>query len=274
MLTLPLYQVDAFAGEVFAGNPAAVCPLDAWLPDGTMQKIAAENNLSETAFFTPLGTDHYHLRWFTPTQEIDLCGHATLATAFVVMNFIAEGSLAVTFETLSGPLTVAREVDRYVLNFPTRPAAPVDLRGPVGEALGLLPQAVYKARDLMAVYESEDEVRMLQPQLDAVATFEVVGIVATAPGRECDFVSRFFCPRIGIAEDPVTGATHCTLVPYWSQRLQKKDLWARQLSPRGGQLHCTDLGDRVKIAGEAALYLRGEIFIPSHASLSPHSKLS
>ena len=259
--TLPFYQVDAFTSRVFAGNPAGVCPLDDWLPDETMQAIAAENYLPETAFFVPDG-EGYGIRWFTPEVEIDLAGHPTLATAFVLFNELGVEKDAVSFGTKLGDrLTVQRDGDLLSMDFPARPADPTDRLGDVAGALGAEPREVLAARDGMAVFDSEAEVRALRPDMAKVAAMDVLGLIATAPGDACDFVSRFFAPRAGIPEDPVTGSTHCTLTPYWASRLNKPKLQARQISPRGGELKVALNGDRVTIAGQAALYLKGEIYV-------------
>ncbi|HSD27040.1 MAG TPA: PhzF family phenazine biosynthesis protein [Vicinamibacteria bacterium] len=262
MTRLRLFQVDAFTGRVFAGNPAAVVPLDCWLSDGTLQSIAAENNLSETAFLVGAAGD-YHIRWMTPTDEVDLCGHATLASAWVVLNEIERGRAEVRFRSKSGPLRVTADGDRLALDFPSRPPSPAAESAPaVGAALGASAQAVLASRDYLAVFESEDAVRALAPDMAKVAALDRMAVIATAPGRDCDFVSRFFAPAVGVPEDPVTGSAHCTLVPYWSKRLGKKSLFARQVSARGGELWCEDRGERVAIAGRCAAYLEGTIEVP------------
>ena len=259
MTKLTLYQVDAFTGRVFAGNPAAVVPLDAWLPDETLQSIATENNLSETAFFVGSGGD-YQIRWMTPAAEVDLCGHATLASGWVVVNEIEKGRTNVRFGSRSGPLRVTAEGDRLALDFPSRPPAPADgSAATVAAALGARPQALLASRDYLAVFESEDAVRALAPDMARVAALDRMAVIATAPGRDCDFVSRFFAPQVGVPEDPVTGSAHCTLVPYWARRLGKSRLRALQVSARGGELFCEDRGERVAIAGQAVLYMEGTI---------------
>jgi PhzF family phenazine biosynthesis protein len=260
-MRLPLYQIDAFTGELFGGNPAAVCPLERWLPDATMQAIAAENNLAETAFFVRNG-DGYALRWFTPTVEVDLCGHATLASGFVVMNFLEPKCDAVTFRTVkAGTLTVARDGDMLAMDFPSRPASPVEAPADLLRALGGQPRAVLRARDYLVVYDHPAEVTALKPDFAALAAVrDCWAAIATAPGDDgTDFVSRFFAPAQGVPEDPVTGSSHCTLTPYWAARIGKQTLEARQLSRRGGALRCTQNGDRVTIAGRAVLYLEGRI---------------
>jgi PhzF family phenazine biosynthesis protein len=262
-MKLPIYQIDAFASRVFRGNPAAVCPLERWLPDATMQSIAAENNLAETAFFVPCrsgaaGPD-YDLRWFTPETEVDLCGHATLASGFVVLETLDRGREAVTFHSPSGPLTVRRAGGRLEMDFPSRPPARCAAPDGLAEALGAAPREVWSARDLMAVFDTEDEVRALRPSFEQVRGLGVFGVIVTAPGREVDFVSRFFAPLQGIPEDPATGSSHCTLAPYWAGRLGRSRLEARQLSARGGELTCEDRGARVAIIGLAVKYMEGVI---------------
>jgi len=257
MTRIPYFEVDAFTSERFRGNPAGVCPLAKWLDDALMQKIAAENNLSETAFFVPRGSD-YELRWFTPTIEVDLCGHATLAAAFVVFSELNFRGDSVRFHSQSGPLAVSRSTDILTLDFPSRPASPCATPKALIDGLGAKPIEVSKARDYFAVFASAREVSALQPDFGLLGTLDEK-VIVTAPGDDCDFVSRFFAPTMGINEDPVTGSAHCTLVPYWAQRLGKKKLHARQVSKRGGELYCEDADGRVRIGGKAVLYLRGEI---------------
>lgn len=252
------FHVDAFTHQVFAGNPAGVCPLDQFPEDGLLQKIAAEHNLSETAFLVPAG-EQYRLRWFTPRVEVDLCGHATLAAAHVVFTVLKPKTDVVQFETRSGSLTVRRSGELMVMDFPARPATPAHAPAGLIEGLGKTPREILKARDFLCIYDSEDEVRHLQPRLDQLARVDALGIIVTAPAQASDFVSRFFAPRAGIAEDPVTGSAHCTLVPYWSKKLGKKELIAHQVSWRGGEIYCTDRGDRVLLAGYAATYMEGHI---------------
>ena len=261
-MRLPIYQVDAFTGRLFGGNPAAVIPLERWLPDAAMQAIAAENNLAETAFFVPEG-DGYGLRWFTPTVEVDLCGHATLASAYVVFRFLAPQREQVDFRTLkAGTLRVKRQGDALAMDFPARPPEKVSAPAGLAEALGKAPAEVWAARDYLAVYERPEEVAALAPDFAALARLDRFAVIVTAPGRDgVDFVSRFFAPAQGIAEDPVTGSSHCTLTPYWAKRLGKKTLAAQQISARGGELTCTDAGDRVVIAGRCILYLEGAIAV-------------
>ena len=254
----PIYQVDAFTDRPFAGNPAAVMPLRQWLPDEVMQAIAAENNLSETAFFLPEGDD-FRLRWFMPVGEIDLCGHATLASAFVILTELHPGRQRVDFRSMSGPLSVTREGSRFCMDFPLRAPNPVPCPPGFAEALGAEVKEAWLTRDLFALLESEAAVRDLKPDLDALSRMEPTSFVVTARGTDCDFVSRCFAPREGIPEDPVTGSTHCVLIPYWAKRLGKKQLFARQLSKRGGALFCEELGDRVQIAGQAVKVMEGSL---------------
>ncbi len=262
MPRLPIYQVDAFTDSLFGGNPAAVCPLEAWLPDATMQAIAAENNLAETAFFVREGSD-YALRWFTPTVEVDLCGHATLASGHIVFSFLEPERESVSFRTLkAGTLAVSRRADMLVMDFPARPAIPAEAPPGLFAALGGKPREVLRARDHLIVYGSAAEVAALAPDFAALAKVDCWAAIATAPGDNgIDFVSRFFAPAQGVPEDPVTGSSHCTLVPYWAKRLGKTELEARQLSRRGGALTCALKGDRVTIAGRAVLYLEGRISV-------------
>ncbi len=261
-MRLPLYQVDAFTDRLFGGNPAAVCPLEKWLPDATMQAIAAENNLSETAFFVREGGD-YALRWFTPTVEVDLCGHATLASGHVVMSFLEPQRESVSFRTMkAGTLTVARRGDMMVMDFPARPAATAEPPPGLLAALGGEPREVLRARDHLVVYDSTAEIAALKPDLVALASVGCWAAIVTAPGENgIDFVSRFFAPAQGVPEDPVTGSSHTTLTPYWARRLGKTALEARQLSRRGGALRCTLNGDRVSIGGRAVLYFEGHISV-------------
>ncbi len=261
-MRIPIYQIDAFADGPFTGNPAAVCPLDEWLPAEVMQAIAAENNLSETAFFVPEG-EGWRLRWFTPTTEVDLCGHATLASAHVIFNFLAPGRQRVVFRTENaGELSVVREGDLLALDFPARPPEPCVAPAGLGAALGREPAEVLASRDYLAVYDDPEEVAALVPDFAAIARLDRFAVIATAAGAGgTDFVSRFFAPARGVDEDPVTGSAHCTLIPYWARRLGKTQLRARQLSRRGGSLSCALRDNRVSIAGRAVLYLAGAIEI-------------
>ncbi len=255
---VPIYQVDAFAARVFTGNPAAVCPLDDWLPDEVLQAIAVENNLSETAFLVKRGAD-FDLRWFTPAHEVDLCGHATLGSAYVIANYLDNGSTEVRFHSRSGLLTVTREGELYTLDFPALPPRRTEDSAAVAEALGAAPAELWDEMDLMAVFASEAEVAALAPDMAKVVRLETRGVIATAPGETCDFVSRFFAPRAGIPEDPVTGSAHCILTPYWATRLGKTRMNARQISARGGELEVEARGERVRISGRVAPYMEGRI---------------
>jgi len=260
MMELRYFHVDAFTARPFAGNPAAVVPLEHWLPDPTMQQIAAELNLSETAFLC-----EGRIRWFTPVVEVDLCGHATLATAYVVFHELERGRSHVRFDSASGPLEVRADGDLLVLDFPARPPRPVAdaaLIAQLADALGALPREVLRARDLVAVFADAAAIRALRPDFAKVAAIDVHGVIVTAPGEgDVDFVSRFFVPQQGVPEDPVTGSAHCTLIPYWAGRLGKTEMFARQLSRRGGELHCALRGDRVDIGGQAVLVARGTLLI-------------
>lgn len=258
----PYYHVDAFTDRIFSGNPAGVCPLESWPADDLLQHIAAENSVPETAFFVRTG-DRYRLRWFTPTVEIDLCGHATLAAGHIILTFLEPGAESVTFDSASGPLRVERVGDMLALDFPSRPPKPVEAPAILAEALGAAPREVLAARDLVAVFDHEDDVRLMAPDMEKLRKItDWFAVIVTAPGSTVDFVSRFFAPNAGIPEDPVTGSAHCELAPYWSARLGKQSLHARQLSARGGELFCEDRGDRVRLAGNAVLYSRGEISLP------------
>jgi PhzF family phenazine biosynthesis protein len=260
-MTIPIYQVDAFTMGPFSGNPAAVCPLDGWLDDDTLRNIAAENNLSETAFIVA-DEKGYGLRWFTPSVEVDLCGHATLAAAYVVLNHLQPELDSVSFETQSGELVVTRDGDGLSMDFPARAPTPVAVSEALSDALGQAPAEVYASRDILAVYEDEASVRRLSPdQAKLLALDEGLGVIVTAKGDAVDFVSRFFAPKAGVAEDPVTGSAHCTLVPFWAERLGRSQLVAHQVSSRGGELHCEHRGDRVIMSGQCTLFLTGSIHL-------------
>jgi PhzF family phenazine biosynthesis protein len=260
---VPLYQIDAFTDRPFAGNPAAICPLEAWPDDATMQAIANENNLSETAFLVAEG-DGFRLRWFTPAVEVALCGHATLASGHYILNMREAGRLSVAFETLSGTLTVSRDGDRLSMDFPATPATSCPPPEAVIAALGVRPveslavPRLHGADFFMLVYEHEAVVTAIQPDFSALRRANS-NVIVTAQGDRHDFVSRFFAPASGIDEDPVTGSAHCSLAPYWTSRLGKNPLQARQVSARGGDVHCTVRGDRVLLGGQCVLYLSGEI---------------
>lgn len=260
-MKLRLFQVDAFASEVFEGNPAAVCPLDRWLDDALLQAIAAENNLSETAFVVA-ADDGYALRWFTPVAEVDLCGHATLAAAHVLWIHLGETHERLGFDTRSGRLEVERADGLLRMDFPATLPAPVEVPPALVDALGAEPIEVLAAFDVVAVYADEAQVRALAPDFARLSEVDARGVLVTAPGRHADFVSRCFFPRLGVNEDPVTGSAHCELAPYWASRLGRDRLDARQLSSRGGRVRCEVRGDRVVLAGTAVDYLVGEIRIP------------
>jgi PhzF family phenazine biosynthesis protein len=259
-MKIPFYQIDAFSGKVFSGNPAGVCLLDQWLPNDLLQSIAAENNLSETAFLVRK-EGSFDLRWFTPKVEVDLCGHATLASGYVIFEFVDLGSKHVKFMSKSGSLSVERKDDLLFLDFPSRMPRSRQVPEGLETMLGAVPSEVLASRDLMAVFDHESAIRDMEPDLDAISRLDAFAVIVTAPGNHCDFVSRFFAPGAGVPEDPVTGSAHCTLVPYWAERLGKKELHAIQLSKRGGELFCTDKGDRVSIGGRAVTYLSGTILI-------------
>ena len=260
-MEIPIYQIDAFASGLFRGNPAAICPLDRWLPDPVLQAIAAENNLAETAYYV-LEKGRYRLRWLTPVLEVDLCGHATLAAAAVILEVRKElAASRITFDTRSGEVSVDRSGDVYTLDFPSQPAAPVPANPDLTAALGAQPSAFLRARYDLCIFETEEQIRALSPDMRALN--RIAGkVIVTAPGNDCDFVSRFFAPGAGIDEDPVTGSAHSTLIPYWSARLGKTKMFARQVSARGGELWCEDRGNRVGIGGHAVKYLEGRIFVP------------
>ena len=261
MRTLPVWQVDAFSKQPFGGNPACVVSLAQPLEDALMQAIAAENNLSETAFVLPQGTD-YSIRWFTPGMEVDLCGHATLASAYVVFEHLEPTRDQVTFQSRSGPLhvTLDRKTERLVLDFPEYPCERAPLEDDVAAALGgARPDQVWLGPKLMAVFATERDVRAITPDLARVRQLPGFGLIVTAPGEDCDFVSRYFVPEAGVDEDPVTGAAHCQLTPWWAKRLGRNPLRARQVSRRGGELWVEHVPPRVRIAGHAAEYMRGEI---------------
>lgn len=261
-MKLKIYHIDAFAEKLFSGNPAAVCPLDKWLSDDKMKNIAMENNLAETAFYVKDG-DSYHIRWFTPgAVEVELCGHATLATSYVLFNFEGHKGDEIKFNSRSGLLKVKKNGDSLTLDFPVDEYERVKTPAELSIALNLQPKECYKGKtDYMLVYETEQQVTQLKPNFTAMKMVEARGVICTAKGSNADFVSRFFAPQSGIDEDPVTGSAHTTLTPYWSGVLNKKELNAVQLSVRKGYLKCVDLGKRIEISGKAKIYLKGEIEI-------------
>jgi PhzF family phenazine biosynthesis protein len=261
-MELTIYQVAAFTSQAFGGNPAAVIPLDDWIDDSLMQKIAAENNLSETAFFVPVAESEWHIRWFTPAVEVPLCGHATLATAAVIDAKLGNKNWPIKLQSASGPLFVDKVADAFVLDLPVNKPQPVELPDGLEAALGAEIVESYIGRDIyLLVLKDEAAVAALRPDFAAMGSVVEHGAIATAEGNQVDFVSRFFAPGIGIDEDPVTGAAHCVLTPYWSKRLGKTTLEARQISSRVGELLCEDLGARVKLRGSAVFFLSGQIEI-------------
>jgi PhzF family phenazine biosynthesis protein len=257
---LPIYQVDAFTNKLFGGNPAAVCPLQAWLPDDVMQKLATENNLSETAFFVK-ENDQYHIRWFTPEYEIDLCGHATLASAYIIFTQLNHYSDTINFTCKSGKLEVKKKDGLIELNFPSRMPEICDVPEALLEGINLKPNRVYKSRDYLLVFDTEEDIKNIVPDYTHLNKLDVVGVIVTAPGNEVDFVSRFFVPNSVIGEDPATGSAHCNLIPFWSKELIKNELTATQLSSRRAEFICENKGKRVLMAGNAVLYLKGEFFL-------------
>lgn len=260
-MNLSIYQVDAFASRLFTGNPAAVVLCDGKLSPETMQSIAAENNLSETAFVVA-GGERNQIRWFTPTLEVDLCGHATLASAHVIFTHLQYPGDTITFSSRSGDLYVRKDGEVLYLDFPADSISAVDPPEPLVKGLGIKPVELYKGRDdYLAVYDSEENIDSLCPDMALLSTVPSRGIIVSGPGSDVDFVSRFFAPQCGISEDPVTGSAHTTLIPYWSKRLAKKHLMAKQISSRGGELVCIDNGKRVEIGGRAVTYLTGEIML-------------
>lgn len=257
-----IYQVDAFTQKLFGGNPAAVCPLAAPLPPGLCQAIAQENQLSETAFLWPDGAGGYHIRWFTPMREVDLCGHATLAAAYVVGEFVAPGCTVVRFQSRQEVLVVCKQGDGWELDFPRWPLTPTLATADLLAGLGRTPQEVWRTpRDILAVMGDPTDVQTLQPDYARLSQLDCFGVIVTAPGRGVDFVSRFFAPQAGIPEDPVTGSAHCALAPYWAERLGKATLYAQQCSPRGGELWCRVTAERVFIRGGVVCYLTGQIHL-------------
>lgn len=259
-MRIPIYQVDAFASQVFEGNPAAVCPLQEWISDEQMQNIAMENNLSETAFFVKQG-NRYQLRWFTPTTEVDLCGHATLASAHVLFEHLGYDEQVIRFDCNSGELTVKKRDGQLVMDFPSVALRETEPPSFLEDAVGVPAKELYRDTDYLYVVEIEQQVLNLDPDIRLLGKADVRGIIVTAPGQETDFVSRFFAPAAGVDEDPVTGSAHTMLTPYWSRRLGKDELVGRQVSRRGGTVHCKQRDNRVELAGKAQTFLQGEIDI-------------
>jgi PhzF family phenazine biosynthesis protein len=257
-MEIPLYQIDAFASELFEGNPAAVCPLDEWLPDEIMQSIATENNLSETAFFVPEG-DGFHIRWFTPVSEVDLCGHATLATAYVLFNILGHKKDKIEFDSRSGILAVTKDNERLVMDFPAQPPVPCDIPEEIVKAFDTAPVECLKSEDYIVVFEDEKDIESADPDFVQLKKLDLRGIIITAKSSRYDFVARFFAPRYGIPEDPVTGSAYTQLAPYWVLKMGSKKFSVKQLSSRGGELTCEMVGDRVYISGKAIEYMEGKI---------------
>lgn len=259
-MKLKIYQVDAFANKLFEGNPAAICPLGEWLADDLMQSIAMENNLSETAFFVQTN-NVYHIRWFTPTQEVDLCGHATLASAYVIFNIVGHEESEILFESKSGPLTVRRNNDALEMNFPSQPPVRCDVPKQITEAFDEMPIECLKSEDYIVVFENEESILNANPDMSLLSELDLRGVVITSKSRKFDFVTRVFAPKYGINEDPVTGSVFTELIPYWSTKLNKNILKARQVSKRGGDVGCVYYGERVQISGKAVLYMTGTVEI-------------
>jgi len=260
VIKIDVYQIDAFARRAFEGNPAAVCPLDAWLPDAVMQSIAAENNLSETAFFVTDG-DGFEIRWFTPTTEVDLCGHATLASAFVLFRIFDYAGDTVVFNSKSGPLPVSQDGDRFVLDFPAQSPQPCATPAAIVEAFGVTPLECLRAVDYVVILESAEQVTQADPDIDKLRSIDSRGVIISAAAQDYDFVARVFAPNAGIAEDPVTGSAYTQLVPHWAKKVGKTKFRARQVSERGGDLYCELVGERVLIAGTAVRFMQGQIQI-------------
>lgn len=262
-MTIEIYQIDAFTNTLFGGNPAAVCPLKEWLPDALLLNIAKENNLAETAYFIHKHDNVFHLKWFTPEIEIDLCGHATLASAYVILNYLDYDFNAVIFQTMSGELTVTRRSEFLEMDLPSRPPQTSTLPEIIQNSLSKQPLEIYKSRDYVLVYESENDIKNLNVSASILEAIDLSpgGIIVTAKGNDVDFVSRFFTPGAAVFEDPVTGSAHCTLVPFWAERLGKTQLVAHQISERHGELHCKLENQTVQIKGQAVIYLQGQIEI-------------
>ena len=259
-MEISLYQIDSFASKLFEGNPAAVCPLDEWLSDEIMQSIAEENNLSETAFFVALD-DEFHIRWFTPKSEVDLCGHATLASAYVLFNVLDYPEQAIRFNSKSGILVVTRDEDWLILDFPKQPPVSCPTPKEISAAFNIEPIECLKSEDLIAVFENEDDIESAKPDFEQLKKLDARGVVITAKSTRYDFVARFFAPKHGIPEDPVTGSAYTQLAPYWASKLGARKFSVKQMSPRGGELTCEIVGDRVLISGKATKYMEGKITI-------------
>jgi len=257
-MKLTIYQIDAFASKIFEGNPAAICPLMQWLPDELMQSIAAENNLSETAFFVATESG-FHIRWFTPLHEVDLCGHATLAAAYVIFEQLEKSKNKVEFLSNSGTLLVTKKADALELNFPAQPATACEVPDAIANAFEVMPLKCLKSQDYIVVFDSEEIVLNAKPNLELLSQLDLRGVAITSLAKNYDFVTRFFAPKYGINEDPVTGSAFTQLIPYWSDKLNKKILSAKQVSKRGGEVSCINDGERVRISGRAVQYMRGQI---------------
>lgn len=259
-MKIPVYLISAFSSKIFSGNPAAVCPLKHWIDDDLMQAIAKENNVSETAFFIQSG-DIYHIRWFSPLVEIDLCGHATLATAHVLFKHIGVSGDQIIFCSKSGNLSVIQKGELLAMDFPSHPPKEGNIPQDLLDGLGLAPLEVLCSEDYLVVFKQERDLLDIKPDMDKLKKIDLRGVIVTARGSEADFGSRFFAPKLGIPEDPVTGSAHCTLIPYWSKKLAKQKLLAHQLSKQGGELFCQDCGERVIISGRAVTCFEGNIYI-------------
>jgi len=259
-MELSLYQVDAFASKLFEGNPAAVCPLETWLPEKIMQSIAAENNLSETAFFVP-EDNGYHIRWFTPTSEVDLCGHATLASAYVLFNILGHKQKKIVFDSKSGPLSVTKDNEQLIMDFPAQPPVICETPKEIVDAFGKAPLECLKSEDFLVVFGDETDIELASPDFEKLKKLDLRGVIITARSTRYDFVARFFAPKYGIPEDPVTGSAYTQLAPYWADKLGSKRFSVRQQSSRGGELSCEIVDGRVFIYGKAIIYLEGKIKI-------------
>ena len=259
-MKIPTYQIDAFANKVFQGNPAAICPLNERLPDETLIAIAEENNLSETAYFIETNKG-FHIRWFTPTTEVDLCGHATLAAAYVIFNELGYKENSIVFESRSGKLNVKKDNDLLVMDFPAQPASDCELPVEIKQAFNIEPVECLKSEDYILVFNNEDDILKAKPKLELLKNIDLRGVIITSRSKSYDFISRFFAPKYGINEDPVTGSAHTQLIPYWAKKLSNNKLHAKQVSKRGGELFCELHNDRVSIAGYAIKYLQGQIEI-------------
>ncbi len=271
-MKIEIYQVDAFAGEIFKGNPAAVCPLNSWLDSSLMQKIAKENNLSETVFFVKKGSK-FEIKWFTPEIEIDLCGHATLAAAYIIFEILKYKEKIIEFDSNSGILKVIKKEDIFYLDFPSREPQKCEIPDGIEEGLGGNYQEILKSRDYFVIYDKEEDIKKINPDYYKLSKIDTTGIIITAKSEEYDFVSRYFAPNAGIFEDPVTGSAHCSLIPYWSKILGKNVMRAYQLSDRGGELFCENIGERVLIGGKAKLFMKGEIYIGEETDTGGWNKL-